>query len=664
MYLATTANPEWWDPTRRVVFLSSWCLRPDRAQLWQNLDYQVLPNPWNDRERVREAREYLDRLNENSLSSISACLNNVHGTNYGTRYWRILIGPWLDWYLCIYYDRYVHVREALRQYGNLDTWVLPTEAFVTPKDTHHIHDLVVGDMYNLQLASQLLGDFGLSFSTIPNASADASARVHAEGPPSQDRSEGGELLSSKRLPLVMIHEMYCPAAAENRLLDALRPIGCRFPLAPIQTELQPGPIMSDERMLLAGLPAHDEFESLFAKSLVSNFPILWMEGYRRARAAVTQSSAALPSVIVSANAWYYNEAFKFFVAHASLHGTRLVSVQHGGGYGVDRVSFNEGHERRICDRFLGWGWAEPHQTDLRNVPALQIPELEERVHRERSTAGTPDGILFFATDFPPTLNGFRNQPILDQWNQYFEWEFRFLQELDPNLRKYAMYRPYTHDYGRGTKNELAARFPWVVIDDGRNWAESWVRRIAWARLVVIDHKATTFLYTLALNVPTVLYWNPDLWELRPEAQLFFEELRRVKILWNDPESAAAFVSTVYGRVKEWWDSSEVQAVRQSFVLRHALNSDGWLSEWKEILLDELKGAEAPHDKSRASRWREGTEPRIPKEQDSRLFGLKWQCFELTQDSSSHQSVPGARETAEGRPRLQSALSRLNTRLQR
>ena len=39
------------------------------------------------------------------------------------------------------------------------------------------------------------------------------------------------------------------------------------------------------------------------------------------------------------------------------------------------------------------------------------------------------------------------------------------------------------------------------------------------------YAATTYNETLASNIPTIIYWNPEHWGLSAESDLFFEELK-------------------------------------------------------------------------------------------------------------------------------------------
>ncbi|MDP7264751.1 MAG: hypothetical protein QGH39_04235, partial [Candidatus Thermoplasmatota archaeon] len=110
-----------------------------------------------------------------------------------------------------------------------------------------------------------------------------------------------------------------------------------------------------------------------------------------------------------------------------------------------------------------------------------------------------------------------------------------------------------------------------------------------SRLCVGTYNSTTDLETLSGNYPTIIFFNPDHWELRKSAQPFFDDLRRVGIYHITPESAAAKVNEIYQDPISWWNSDKVQEVRSRFCRQFARTSETWISEWKEAFQEIVEG---------------------------------------------------------------------------
>ena len=79
------------------------------------------------------------------------------------------------------------------------------------------------------------------------------------------------------------------------------------------------------------------------------------------------------------------------------------------------------------------------------------------------------------------------------------------------------------------------------------------------------------------------FWNPDHYEIRPEAIEYFDILKEAGILHFDPVKASHKVNAIYEDVDTWWASSDLQKVRTKFCERFASQSVNWLNEWSMFL---------------------------------------------------------------------------------
>ena len=90
-----------------------------------------------------------------------------------------------------------------------------------------------------------------------------------------------------------------------------------------------------------------------------------------------------------------------------------------------------------------------------------------------------------------------------------------------------------------------------------------------ARIVVPTYNSTTILETLAFNIPTVTYFDPDTEKFNDNASKYFEMLSYVGILHYDPLSAVNFINSIWDDVETWWKSEDVQKAKRSFVKEFA-----------------------------------------------------------------------------------------------
>jgi putative transferase (TIGR04331 family) len=111
--------------------------------------------------------------------------------------------------------------------------------------------------------------------------------------------------------------------------------------------------------------------------------------------------------------------------------------------------------------------------------------------------------------------------------------------------------------------------------------ESGLRIAARSKLVIHNYLGTSWLETLAMNVPTVCFYDPSLYRAREAARPFIDALARVGVVHGSGAEAARFVNDLRGDPSTWWNTPEVQEAREAFVARYANFSENWLPGWIE-----------------------------------------------------------------------------------
>ena len=90
-----------------------------------------------------------------------------------------------------------------------------------------------------------------------------------------------------------------------------------------------------------------------------------------------------------------------------------------------------------------------------------------------------------------------------------------------------------------------------------------------AKLVVIPHNGTTLIESIALGVPTIIFWDKSIVWMRSEAEVVFNALEQVGIFHRTPESAASFINSNWNDIDGWWNSPSTIDARKQFTDRYA-----------------------------------------------------------------------------------------------
>jgi putative transferase (TIGR04331 family) len=127
--------------------------------------------------------------------------------------------------------------------------------------------------------------------------------------------------------------------------------------------------------------------------------------------------------------------------------------------------------------------------------------------------------------------------------------------------------PITHDdSGHSQIDWFNKHLPQTTVDTGELGFRILLRE---AKLVVIPHNGTTLIESIALGVPTVIFWDKSIVWMRPEAQAVFNALEQVGIFHSTPESAAAFINSIWDDVDGWWNSPTTIDARKQFTDQYA-----------------------------------------------------------------------------------------------
>jgi putative transferase (TIGR04331 family) len=185
-----------------------------------------------------------------------------------------------------------------------------------------------------------------------------------------------------------------------------------------------------------------------------------------------------------------------------------------------------------------------------------------------------NNIVFVGTTIYKYLIRFDSGLQTDDIVHYINSKKVFFGALLKRIVKNIIYCP-RKKVGWQELNVIRRSFPEIQYDVKRKLVDL-MRK---AKIVVVDHNSTSFIEALIINVPTVLYWDHDIFLMKPEAEPYYQILRDAGILYRNPVSAAEKINEVYDDPMEWWHSNAVQNARKEFCDRFASARKDWLDVW-------------------------------------------------------------------------------------
>jgi putative transferase (TIGR04331 family) len=93
-----------------------------------------------------------------------------------------------------------------------------------------------------------------------------------------------------------------------------------------------------------------------------------------------------------------------------------------------------------------------------------------------------------------------------------------------------------------------------------------------SRLVIIDYVSTSFIESIASDIPTIVFFDPNIKRLNKESINFFNSLIRSEIFQTNPKNAALHLKKIINNPEKWWNSMQVQKAKKDFLVEN-LNLD-------------------------------------------------------------------------------------------
>ncbi|MBW0434120.1 transferase, LIC12162 family protein [Leptospira yasudae] len=564
-YLITTALPITWpDGLKPVIFLGEWCKLYSKRSDWECFDSITFPYHWMDRVKFQKDYEFLNNLLDSELlPEVGRNLNEIHEVNYSSDYWRILIGPWLGYFTQMVFDRF----ETIRLLKESTEFSLPTKFTyendeVIPNDMADFRQLFVSDYWNQYLYDQVLDFF---FERPENGSYRISRDVITPFKMLENHKSLKEKIKNYFYSLAD----FCVGKTEAFFVADYLPFGDsmllqmmlgQIPRKRRENSIEVFELNQDLRNRWKFGNSKVDFVYLIKKLIPLQIPKVYLEGYSQLKEKpILKKWPSKPKFIFTSNSHVGDDLFKFWAAEKKESGTPLILSQHGGHYGTGMVSFLEDHEKKIADRYLTWGWDDRRRKNV-------IPNFSVKLSKKKDIRYNSKGIGLIVENAMPRYSYLMfSATVSSQMLEYFDDQFQFMQSLIPQIREQFTVRLYAQDFNWDQKARWKDRFPSLHYDYGQKTMK---RLMEESRIYVSTYNATTFLESLGLNMPTLIFWNSNHWELRKDATPYFEMLKEAEILFDDPAAAASHLNKIWNDISNWWNQEKRQQVRKVFLERY------------------------------------------------------------------------------------------------
>lgn len=565
-----------------ILFLGEWCRLYSKQKELKKIDFSILPYHWDDRTKFERDYKELIIFYEQTLIDISNKLNLIHNVNHSLRYWRILVGPWLGYFIQILYDRWYMIQQAQKSPFQLSTNILLIDdEQLIPNDMSHFLNLITSDEWN-----HFIYACAIDKNVIKCKFIEAKGSIKTKISKIKYAKKAitnlfitfyNWLLSiSTNSDGVLLINTYLSLYNLVKLTIRFRQLPVFFNLSkPIETKVN----LEKRNWKFNAFDKKNDFEKYALTLIPMHIPRVYLEGYTNLlNLSYKMPWPRTPNLIFTSNSHCSDEIFKLYCAENIEKNSKLVIGQHGGHYGIGKLSFEESHEVKISDLYLSWGW-KSFKNKVRPIGMLN------QITSSKKKRGNKKGMLII-TSVPPRYSYVMFSAVLSsQWIEDFENQSSFLNKLSKQIINNVTIRLYKNDYGWDQYYRWYDLFPNIKYDFGANPLRKKIQKY---KLIVCTYNATTLIESLAMNIPTVIFWKTNHWELRDSAIPFFDQFKKVGIFHETFESAAQHINNIWENIEDWWISDEVVSALSTFCKNYGKTSNTLIDDIELELRDIMK----------------------------------------------------------------------------
>jgi putative transferase (TIGR04331 family) len=273
----------------------------------------------------------------------------------------------------------------------------------------------------------------------------------------------------------------------------------------------------------------------------------------------------------------HNDLRIFFHAHWLLQGGRIGYAQHGGVYEAVKDHWASQIYEFLSDYFFSWGWIPPKEESYAAkfvpLPSFELSAMKNKHHE------CNNNLIYVGSSINPYYDGILMSEPIDAIS-YRASKQKFLQHVNTDVMGALFYREMQSRH----KTELE---DWDYLrKKGYNLPAlkgHLISQAIYSRAVIADHYGTVFIQCLSANIPIIIFFGEQDYNLREDIENYFKLFKKVGIFHESPESAAQFLNDNFNSISEWWSTPELQQIRQDFCRKYAYTSDNCLKEWAKAL---------------------------------------------------------------------------------
>lgn len=596
---------------RQAEHLGPWSLSESQFFEWEWRKYGIEP-PLRS-EDVHSVSRRLEKVCEYYLSRLSIRQNERYGRSYSNRYWRILLMPWLVNLVMCAFERFLRVRNRIRNGVPYLAYLAPHDETLSSITTFHFNQMMIDDPMNRLIFSRFLRafrphgwvlregapapeDLYVSSGHPPGASSMGNYAVFKKAQRKMEVYRWVSILSSN-LGYVQFHKVHGLSPLDAAYISLRMVFRGRRHWREAARAFQKAPEAGNARLskedVVGELQSIQDiankeagiFLSVLDELVLEMMPRVFTERYleNEKKALLKVKATATWTDTIAYGHLGNDDQSNFYVAALlEYRSVRLVINQHGGNYGIiESAPWHQLAEYKTADRFISWGWKRQSDYRVSATPAASPFLSKMRQNKKRGSS-----IILVSSELTTHLKWLAADCLLEDIPLYMREKASFIEHLSDIPRAALWYRPYMRRMNNlYDQAYIEMRYPDVKILHqklARYMPSKLSSAFAGCSVCVLDRPGTTAAFAMAAGIPTLFFGHHHAWRVSHHAKSYLRKLSSVSVHHPSGESAAKHLNTIWPDVDSWWEDGRTREAVAEFTHHYYRSNKNWRAEWVDI----------------------------------------------------------------------------------
>ncbi len=540
-----------------------------------NAKCKIIYPPNLDHESRHKLYSYLNRLSDKIILELTKNLNILNNVSFDQNDWKIIVGPWLNNFLRISYNRYIKIKNTLSENDLFEITISNCKKeYLAQIDNNHLIQLANNDEWNSILYSKIVNF------------------LKPKVPIKVKKIKPIFLRSSKRSTKFFIKKLISfflnlftrkkDAIIVNSYLPALEYLKLNLFLKQVPTlwntiQLDDKIYDSNLREKIIFEKTNDEFEKFIKQNISTYLPTCHLELFKKLNKILNNLNIpSNPKFIFTSNNYEFDEVFKLMVVLKKKINVKYIIGQHGSYLAqLDNTFFKENY---CADNYLDWGM----KGFGKNEDGFNFKMVNMKIKNKKN------GKILIVDSPYGTNNKIHNR--MDENISREDYLHNLLLNLDKNLHKFIVLKlhfTYT-ERNKSYISKIKSICPEIKIETDNKIMMKLIRN---SRCIIHTYDSSGIYETMILNIPTFCIWPNKLNHVSQKYHKIYNTLEESNILFYEPKKLAKKINNYFNNFNKWWlDQKTIDAVNQlleKFSKRPMKNSTRVLAD-KLLELSQLK----------------------------------------------------------------------------